>query len=78
MFCIDNSLQALGHETFCAVGSDIVVYDRVQIVRTHKVHDALIIGMIMIGKNLISYDIENNIKVWNTDRHFAYIRLCSL
>ena len=57
------NLQALGHETFCSVGADIIVYDRTQITRNYSFHHAPIIGMMIVGKNLISFDEENNIKV---------------
>ena len=52
-------MQCCGHETFCAIENDIVVYDRTQIVRTYKVHQQPIAGMLMIGRTLISYDQEN-------------------
>lgn len=55
--------QGLGHETFCSVGNDIISYDRTQIVRSYKVHDSPILGLLIIGHNLISFDESSNVKV---------------
>lgn len=55
-------LQAIEHETFAAVGNNILVYDRANIVRKYE-HANAVVGMISVGKTLISYDVENNIKV---------------
>ncbi len=56
-------MQAIGHETFVAVGQQIIVYDRANIVRTYEAHVHSISGMISVGNTLISYDQANNIKV---------------
>lgn len=55
--------QAIGHDTFVAVGSDIVVFDRANIVRTYSVHADSIAGMVSVGHTLISFDRTNCIRV---------------
>jgi U3 small nucleolar RNA-associated protein 21 len=58
-----SSLQAIDHETYVAVNKSIVVYDRASIVRTYDSHSEHIVGMLSVGKTLISFDSGNNIKV---------------
>ena len=50
-----------------------MVYDRANIVRKYE-HANAVVGMISVGKTLISYDIENNIKVcvWNSLPSFLF------
>ena len=72
------SLQTYGHETFCAVGNDIVVYDRTRVVRTYKVHQAPVQGLLMIGRTLISYDQDNCIKVVDTKARRLVAEMTSL
>lgn len=55
--------QAIGHDTFIAVGSDIIVYDRANIVRKYSVHTENIVGMVSVGHILVSFDQGNRIKV---------------
>lgn len=57
-------VQAIDHETFVAVDKNIIVYDRANIVRTYEAHDERIVGMISVGKTLVSYDEENHVKVY--------------
>ena len=63
MLIIGFAIQAIGHETFVAVGQQIIVYDRANIVRKYEAHVHPITGMISVGNTLISYDQANNIKV---------------
>ena len=58
-------MKVNGHETFVSIGNKIVVYDRGNIVRTYEEHDSEILGMVCVGKILLSYDKDNNIKVIN-------------
>lgn len=60
-----NAIQVNGHETFVAINKEIIVYDRLDIVRRFNEHNQRIIGLLAIGAILISYDIGNHIKVIN-------------
>jgi U3 small nucleolar RNA-associated protein 21 len=53
--CIETS----GHETYVAVKNDIIVYNRTDIVRTYKKHKSNILGLLIVGNILLSYDIDN-------------------
>lgn len=53
----------LRHDTFVAVGQDIVVYKRNRVVRTYKEHRSIIAGLFLIGNTLLSYDVENTVKI---------------
>lgn len=53
--CIETS----GHETYVAVKNDIIVYNRNDIVRTYKKHKSNILGLLIVGNILLSYDIDN-------------------
>ena len=57
--CIETS----GHETYTSVGCDIIVYYRNDIVRTYKNHTCRILGLLIVGNILLSYDIDNNIVI---------------
>lgn len=56
-------LKIFRHETFAAVGNDIVVFKRNRVVRTYREHTALIKGLLIVGTVLLSYDSENIVKV---------------
>lgn len=62
-----NAIQVNGHETFVAINNEIIVYDRLDIVRRFNDHNQRIVGLLAIGAILISYDIGNHIKVINSD-----------
>ena len=53
-----SCLQVLGHETFCGVGKDIVVYNRSDIVRVYRGEESegKIMGLHIVGNVLVSYD----------------------
>lgn len=54
-------IQALGTETFAAVGSTILVFDRTRIVRTYNVHQqgVKILGLVLVGRLMLSFDDTN-------------------
>ena len=58
-------LQAVGHETYVGVGSDILVYHRTRIVRTYAnlSMNSPVKGMITVGKILFAYYENNFIQV---------------
>ena len=56
-------MKSSGHSTYAAVGSDIVEYERTQIVHIHRSHQEKIISMALVGNILLSYDSNNCIKV---------------
>lgn len=58
-----SNLQTCGHETFAAVGKDIIVFNRNSIVRTYSVHKSKIVGMSIVGKTLLTFDEDNAVKV---------------
>ena len=58
-----RSILAIGHETFCVVERDIVVYNRTKVVRVYSEHGFPVLGLIHIGKILISFDEGNFITV---------------
>lgn len=58
-----NAIQVNGHDTFVAVDKEVIVYDRLNIVRRYNDHSHRIIGLLSIGHILISYDVGNQIKV---------------
>lgn len=60
-----SSLAVSGHETYCAVDNTIIVYNRNRIVNKYEQHQAVILGLYIIGKTLLSYDTENNLKVYD-------------
>jgi len=62
-----NAIQVNGHETYVAINNEIIVYDRLDIVRRLNDHNQRIVGLLAIGAILISYDIGNHIKVINSD-----------
>lgn len=61
-----SSIQCRGHETYVAVGKRIMVFKRTVIVRTYDFHSCKVIGLVTVGKILLSYDEENNINVIDT------------
>ena len=60
-----SSLAVSGHETYCAVDNKIIVYNRNRIVNKYEQHQASILGLYIIGKTLLSYDTENNMRVFD-------------
>lgn len=54
--------QAHKHDTFAAVGKDVVVFHRNKIVRTYREHDAKVLGLLLVGPVLLSFD-ESNVVV---------------
>ena len=60
---IIRSILGIGHETFCAVESEIIVYNRTKIVRVYREHAFPVLGLISIGKILISFDEGNVLTV---------------
>lgn len=62
-----NAIQVNGHETYVAIDNEIIVYDRLDIVRRFNDHNQGIVGLLAIGAILISYDIGNHIKVIKSD-----------
>jgi hypothetical protein len=58
-------LQAVGHETYVGVGSDILVYHRTRVVRTYAnlSEDSPVKGMMIVGKTLFAYYDNNFIQV---------------
>jgi U3 small nucleolar RNA-associated protein 21 len=65
-FYTTSLLQTSGHETYAAVGTSIVVYDRARPVRTYSAHEDPIVGLLSVGTTLISYDTGNHIKIHDT------------
>lgn len=58
-----RAIQVFGHETYCAVGNEIVVYDRTRVVRVYNAHTADITGLVTIGRILLSFDSSNTLNV---------------
>ena len=58
-------LQAVGHETYVGVGSDILVYHRTKTVRTYANLSGRspVKGMMVVGKILFAYYDNNFIQV---------------
>ena len=54
-----TALQASGHDSFVAVDSLIYVYNRVENVRVYREHRVPILGMLLVGSLLLSYDGDN-------------------
>jgi U3 small nucleolar RNA-associated protein 21 len=48
------------------VGQQIIVYDRTRIVRTYDDHTDRVVGFLLIGRILVSYDESNELKVYDT------------
>eukprot|EP01038_Epipyxis_sp_PR26KG_P010444 gene10444-14028_t len=63
-----QSLQAIGHDIFAAIDRSIYVYNRSDIVRKYDIHSCRIKNMLIVGKHLISYDHENNVKIIDTQK----------
>ena len=70
-----SCLQAVGTETFAAVGSAILVFDRTRIVRTYDLHAAPILGMLVVGKLLLSYDEAGVVNVIDTKQRSVVSKL---
>ena len=51
------------HDTLVAVGTNIYVYDRANVVRVYRDHSFPILGLFILGHYLLSYDTDNNIMV---------------
>ena len=71
-------LQVAGKETFCAVGSDILVYDRTRIVRKYEEHSSPILGMCMVGRMLLSWDSDRCLRLIDTQKRTMLSTLHSL
>lgn len=61
-------IEVIGHETFVAAKNKLYVYERANIVRTYEDHNCQILGLSVVGTHLISYDVENNIKVFDVKK----------
>jgi U3 small nucleolar RNA-associated protein 21 len=59
-------VQTIGHETFVAVANEVIVYDRTKVVRKYSDHTSDLIGLILIGHLLLSYDRDSIMKVTQT------------
>lgn len=60
-----SCFEVIGHDTFVAVDNTIIVYNRTNIVRKYTDHKSRICGMLAVGENLVSYDSDNNLLIFN-------------
>ena len=63
-----------GDETYVVVDKKIIVFKRTVVVRTYSVHNCKILGVIVMGNLLVSYDDSNTIVV-RVIRVFMCVRL---
>lgn len=61
-------LEVCGQDTFVAIGSVISVFHRTSPVRKYNFHDKPIIGMLQIGRYLITYDAGHKITMIDTQK----------
>jgi U3 small nucleolar RNA-associated protein 21 len=57
------ALQVSRHETFVAVGKEIVVYKRNRVVRTYREHEANVVGLFLVGTAMLSWDSGNTVNI---------------
>eukprot|EP01035_Chromulina_nebulosa_P017969 gene17969-23600_t len=60
-----SSLQVHDDLAYASVDNDIYIYKRKDIVNKINIHDSKILGLLLIGFVLISYDVNNHLKIYD-------------